>query len=228
MTTGSELVTSGIPQAGGLIRDSNGPYLQSYFAHGACEVTGIDSSADDPEQLADRIAACAEKADIVITTGGVSAGRFDLVPDAITRLGGDIVFHKALVRPGKPILFARLANGSLFFGLPGNPIAVAAGVRFFVEHAIAELQALTVEQPSVARCSEAMQVVEHMTFFGKGHAYIDEHGQLVARLLPGQESFRIHPLMQANCWIIVPEGIARVEKDEPVTISPLYRGALAV
>jgi molybdopterin molybdotransferase len=222
ITTGSELATSGVPSGGGLIRDANGPYLRSFFAHSAVEVIQTSFVTDDPNELHNAIKASSVNADIVITTGGVSAGRYDLIPDAIGALGGEILFHKVAMRPGKPLLFARMNNGALFFGLPGNPIAVAVGLRFFVLPALHHLQGLTPERFLPSTCAAPVSTKENLTFFGKAQTQLDANGCLHTRLLPGQESFKINSLMQANCWAIVPEGIADVAAGECIKIAPLY------
>jgi len=222
ITTGSELTTSGVPSGGGLIRDANGPYLRSFLAAVDAELIQTESATDDPDDLQAAIKACGDNADIILTTGGVSAGRFDLVPDAIGTLGGETIFHKVAMRPGKPLLFARLDNGTLFFGLPGNPIAVAVGLRFFVLPALSHLQGLTAERFLPSACAEPIRTKEGLTFFGKAQTEIDENGCLHTRLLPGQESFKINSLMQANSWVIVPEGTADVAAGERIQIAPLY------
>ncbi len=222
ITTGSELATSGVPSGGGLIRDANGPYLQSFLAHTDAELVHTSSVTDDPRDLHTAIEACIDKADIILTTGGVSAGRFDLVPDAIGTLGGETIFHKVAMRPGKPLLFARLNNDTLFFGLPGNPIAVAVGLRFFVVPALGHLQGLAAERFLPTTCAEPISKKPGMTFFAKARIELDDNGCLHTHLLPGQESFRIKPLLQANCWAIVPAETSRVAAGERVEIVPLY------
>jgi molybdopterin molybdotransferase len=72
------------------------------------------------------------QADILVSSGGVSGGTFDFVPSCVKSSGGEIIFHGLEMRPGKPLLFARLASGALYFGLPGNPVAALVGFRFFV------------------------------------------------------------------------------------------------
>jgi len=219
--TGSELAMSGVPSASGLIRDANGPYLRSFLDTIDAELLRTDCVTDDPNDLQATIQSCAENADVLLTTGGVSAGRFDLVPDAIETLGGETIFHKVAMRPGKPLLFARLNNGPLFFGLPGNPIAVAVGLRFFVLPALLRLQGLAPECFIPSTCAKPFSTKEHLTFFGKAHTEIGANGCLRTRLLPGQESFKINSLMQANCWAIVPAGTADVAAGEHLEIAPL-------
>ena len=228
ITTGSELAASGIPDGGGLIRDANGPYLRTFFSASRTELVQTNFAADDPAVLKAAIEAGRDKADIVLTTGGGSAGRFDLVPDAIEALGGKTIFHKVAMRPGKPLLFARLDDGTPFFGLPGNPVAVAVGLRFFVLPALSHLQGLTNEDFLPSICAETIDTKKDLTFFGKARAEIDTNGCLQTRLLPGQESFKIHSLMQANCWAIVPEGTATVPAGERIEIAPLYPSGLVL
>ena len=228
ITTGCELATSGMPSGGGQIRDANGPYLRSFFAATHAELVHADSAADDTESLLAAINACVDGADIILTTGGVSAGRFDIVPEAIKALDCEIIFHKVAIRPGKPLLFARLKNNSLLFGLPGNPIAVAVGLRFFGLPALSRLQGLSAERFLTTTCAEPISAKKELTFFGKARAELDENGCLQTRLLPGQESFKINSLMQANCWAIVPEGTSHIAAGERIEIAPLYPSGLSL
>ncbi|MDH3976906.1 MAG: molybdopterin molybdotransferase MoeA [Gammaproteobacteria bacterium] len=228
ITTGSELAQEGVTEGTSLIRDSNGPYLRACFEHMGIEVISNHSTSDDPQALQQAIDDASQVADIVLTTGGVSAGRYDLVPGAINALGGETLFHKVSIRPGKPLLFARMKNGALFFGLPGNPIAVAVGLRFFVIPAIRALQGLKPETALHSVCESDMESKRELTFFGKARVNVDTDGRLITTLLPGQESFKINSLMQANCWIIVPENIETLAAGDQVEIVPLYPDALKV
>ena len=222
LTTGNELTDSGAPDRTGLIRDANGPYLRACVRHLGAGLTEHESVSDSPQALENKIRQIQDKADIVVTTGGVSAGRFDCVPDAITRLGGKVLFHKVAIRPGKPLLFARLPSGNLLFGLPGNPIAVAACFRFFVVPALRLLQGLPDERFHAARTMEDISKRAELYFFGKAHAEIKDDGNLRVRLLPGQESFKINPLLKSNAWAIVPEGVETLSAGELIQVAPLY------
>ncbi len=231
ITTGSELRTPGsnpATSAGGMIHNANEPYLRSFFTAVNATLVQTEVVTDDPDELAGAIKTCGDNADIVLTTGGVSAGRFDFVPAVIDTLGGETIFHHVAIRPGKPLLFARLENGTLFFGLPGNPIAVAVGLRFFVLPALFHLQGLTAERFVPSICAAPINANKNLTFFGKAHTEVDANGCLRTRLLPGQESFKINSLMQANCWAIVPHGTAHIEAGEPIEIAPLYPTGLAL
>jgi molybdopterin molybdotransferase len=222
ITTGSELAATGIPSHDGLIRDSNGPYLGAFVRHTGGTLSHVDHVPDVRQSLEKAIADACTEADIVLTTGGVSAGRFDMVPDAVTGLDGEILFHKVAIRPGKPILFARLPGGKLFFGLPGNPMSVAVGLRFFVVPAARLLQGLPPETYHTATAVDRIRKPAKFRFFGKAHATVDAGGRIQARALPGQESFRIAPLLNSNCWAIVEEGPGVIEAGELIRIAPLY------
>ena len=131
VTTGDEVGASG--EAG--IRDSNGPLLDGLL--GALEVrTERRHARDDENELRASLEAAAESSDVVVTTGGVSMGSRDLVPETLAGLGFETVFHKVQVQPGKPVLVARRPDGVLFCGLPGNPVSVLATAHLFLMPAL--------------------------------------------------------------------------------------------
>lgn len=222
LTTGSELEHQGAELAPGRIRDANGPYLRALLPLLGTDLVTATTASDDASELRDRLRTLAGAADVVLTTGGVSAGRLDLLPAVVREIGGDIVFHKVAIRPGKPVLHARLPGGALLFGLPGNPLAVAVGMRFFVIPALRALQGLAAERPEPAVTVEPVRSRGSLRFFAKAFADLDTAGQRRVRLLQGQESFKIAPLLQANCWAIVPEGVAEIPAGGVLHTLPLY------
>ena len=152
----------------------------------------------------------------------MSAGRLDLVPDVVRALGGEILFHKVAIRPGKPILYARLPGGKHLFGLPGNPLAVAVGMRFFVIPALRAMQGLAAEVFRPAICDDAVRSRSRLRFFAKAHRNVDAEARSRVQILPGQESFRIGSLLKANCWAVIPEGYDVLPADSTVLTAPLY------
>lgn len=224
VTTGSEIRTAGPPDQHGMIRDANGPYLDAMLRALGIPLVATATVADEPEQLVARLGSLAGRAELILTTGGVSAGRLDFVPAAIERLGGTILFHKVAIRPGKPVLFARLPGGQLLLGLPGNPMAVTVGLRFFVLPAVRALMGQPPEILVPARCASSVRKREGLTFFAKAVARVAADATLTVEVLPGQESFRIGPLLQANCWAVVPEGREAVERGEVIQVAPLLPG----
>lgn len=131
LNTGDELVHAGESVEEWQIRDSNGPLLaETLKAWPWCELSFRRSVSDQLDQLCEALQASLEKADAVLLTGGVSMGDTDYVPAAVEALGGEIIFHRLPIRPGKPILGAVVA-GKLVLGLPGNPVSVAVTSRVF-------------------------------------------------------------------------------------------------
>lgn len=222
LTTGNELTTRGADLAPGQIRDANGPYLRALLPQLGAELTTLALATDSAAQLREQLQALAGGADLVLTTGGISAGRLDLLPAVVRELGGEVLFHKVAIRPGKPLLHARLPGGTLLFGLPGNPLAVAVGMRFFVIPALRALQGLAQEAPLPAVAAEAVRGRGTLRFFAKACLETDATGQRRVRILPGQESFRIAALLRANCWAIVPEGVGDIPAGGLLETLPLY------
>ena len=225
ITTGNELKDTADDLEPGKIHDSNGPYLEAAIASIGATSAGVYRTSDSAEELIALIEDLQDKTDVILTTGGVSAGRMDFVPAALEQLGADILFHRVAIHPGKPILFARLPSGTLVFGLPGNPIAVAVGLRFFVVPALRQMQGLAEEAYLTASVKTAVGKKQGLRFFAKAHATSDANGQLQVEALPGQESFKISPLMTANCWLIADEDAAEVAAGSLVKIAPLYPGS---
>ncbi|MBT8422481.1 MAG: molybdopterin molybdotransferase MoeA [Gammaproteobacteria bacterium] len=219
ITTGNELSDS--PKLSpGMINDANGPYLQSAVASFGADLDGVYRTGDDATRLIEKIESLTGN-DIIITTGGVSAGRMDFVPAALEQLGADILFHKVAIRPGKPALFARLPDGRVVFGLPGNPIAVAVGMRFFVVPGIRRLRGLPQERYATARLIDSHHKKSGLTFFAKSYAETTANGEMTVQILPGQQSFKIKPLMRANCWAIAGADSENLQADTVLRIAPL-------
>jgi len=135
ITTGAELISLDEPPRPGQIRDSNGPMLVTMARDMGLEPPAHLHAEDRLEAIFEALANVADR-QIVLLTGGVSVGAYDLVPQALERYGAEVVFHRVSQKPGKPLLFGRKGS-QLIFGLPGNPLAshfcfhryVAAAIR---------------------------------------------------------------------------------------------------
>ena len=134
LITGDEVVQS-VDQPGRVqIRDSNGPMIVAMARAAGVHVMTIYNIKDTPQALASGLKA-AEGADVVVLTGGVSAGNYDLVPKALVDHGATVVFHRVRQQPGKPLLFA-VRGERLFFGLPGTPLGCHLGMFRYVVPAL--------------------------------------------------------------------------------------------
>ncbi len=131
LNTGDELAAPGEPVADWQIRDSNGPVLESWLGGLPWStVVARRHVADVFDEVKSSLRNALDESDVVLLTGGVSMGDADYVPGAIDALGGQIVFHRLPIRPGRPILGAMI-GGKLVLGLPGNPVSVAVTSRVF-------------------------------------------------------------------------------------------------
>jgi molybdopterin molybdotransferase len=222
LTTGNELTDRGADLAPGRIRDANGPYLRVLLPLLGAEIKSLVTVGDNAAELREQLRTLAVGADLVLTTGGVSAGRLDLLPGVVREIGGEVLFHKVAIRPGKPVLHARLPGGALLFALPGNPLAVAVGMRFFVIPALRAMQGLGGESAMPALTPSPVRGRGTLRFFAKAVVEVESTGSRRVHILPGQESFRIAPLLKANCWAIVPEGVEEIPAGGTLGTLPLY------
>lgn len=204
--TGRELVDDPARALGsGEIRNSNGPYLAAAAAAAGTELLREVTVADEPASLQHAITdAVADGARLILSTGAVSAGRYDFVPEVLGALRADIVFHKLRMRPGKPLLFARLPGGTLYFGLPGNPASCAVGFRFFVCAAVRALLGLAAERPWRLPLVQEASKKAGFALYQKASLTFDRDGRAGVRLLSGQESFKVHSLAHAQGWAMLP------------------------
>jgi len=205
IATGKELVTEAAQALdSGQIRDSNRPYLIGRLQAAGAEVVWQGTVGDDVAAfdavLDDALAAGAK---VLISTGAVSAGRYDFIPDALRARGARIVFHKVAIRPGKPLLFAVLPDGALYFGLPGNPVSAAVGQRFFVEPVLRRLLGLAAEPLLQLPLQADVRKPPGLRFHARARVDVDAQGRLSARVLSGQESFRLKSMLQANAWVVL-------------------------
>ena len=163
-------------------------------------------------------------ANIILTSGGVSAGKADFIPAALTEMGAEILFHKLWIRPGKPVLMAKFPNGQIVFGLPGNPVSVAVGFRSLAAQAIRIAQGRKLETPITSKNLKSYKKSEKFCLFAKAIAHVDDSGQIHTEVMSGQESFKVKPFRDANCWAMIPEGIETIKKGESISIYPLWDG----
>ena len=207
LTTGRELVDDpGQALLPGQIRNSNGPFLADRLLECGAELRIRQSLPDEAGAFTAAVRRClAAGVELIVSTGAVSMGRYDFIPDALRELGAEILFHKVAMRPGKPLLFARLPGGALYFGLPGNPVSSAVGMRFFVEPALRACLGLPQESPLRVPLAEAVEKKPGFRMLQKAVLQCDDQGRLSATVMKGQESFRIRPLLQSNAWAVLPE-----------------------
>ncbi len=224
ITTGKELIDDySIPLQPGKIRNANMIYLRTIFTTLGLQVDDYCTVLDEPKTFVQKIKnlmSTGNTPDIIITTGAVSAGKWDFIPSALKMLGADIIFHKVAIKPGKPIIFAKL-NKTYILGLPGNPISMVVGVRFFLYPLLCALQQTAVDQPLIARLQADISKPKELRCFYKAVLHIDD-GVAKVDILKGQESFKISSLLAANCWAILEENNAHYQASDFIKIYPLH------
>ena len=157
------------------------------------------------------------KIDIIITSGAVSAGKFDYIPKVIRKFKLSNYFKSVAIRPGKPILFAKIkGKKKVFFGLPGNPISSAACFRFFVYPYIQTILGVKDEIPIKAVLKNNFVKKANFTRFVKSKINTTKNGKLAVEILNGQESFRIKSFVKSNIWTVLPAGKSKFKKNEIV------------
>ena len=155
------------------------------------------------------------KIDILITSGAVSAGKFDYIPSVVKTLNLSNYFKSVAIRPGKPILFAKIhGKQKAIFGLPGNPMSSSACFRFFVYPYIANLLGLDVEKPLKAILKNDFLKKKKFTRFAKSKLNTTKDGKIEVSILKGQESFRIKSFVKSNIWALLPSGKSKFKKGE--------------
>lgn len=201
LTTGSELDPA--CGAAGTV-DSNGPMIAAQIQLAGLPRPRRATVTDNPEALDEAIAQLRGH-DLILSTGGVSVGAHDLVRAAIERAGARICFHGIAMRPGKPILFAILPDGGLFFGLPGNPVAALVGLRFFVIAAVRQMLGLSEERGEPVRTDYAGRA--GTTMFLRARRAHDFSGRVQTDLDLDQRSHILSSMAAADSWLrVAPTG----------------------
>ena len=157
------------------------------------------------------------KIDIIITSGAVSAGKFDYIPKIINKFKISNYFKSVAIRPGKPILFARIkGKHKAIFGLPGNPISSAACFRFFVYPYLEMILEIEKEKPIKAILKNEFIKKTNFTRFVKSNINTTKNGKIEIRILKGQESYKIKSFVKSNIWAVFPAGKSIFKKNEIV------------
>ena len=219
--TGNELVSANGRPAVGKMRDSNGPMLEALCGARGWPVVRLERVADEPAAVARLFEF--EDADVLVTSGGVSAGDLDLLPAAAERMGWEILFHRVAVRPGKPIAFAR-RDGRFWFGLPGNPVSASITFHLFVRRALDRMEG--VDPPGAP--AVAARLVSGLGPPGPRETYRDavlseRDGLRRVEALATAGSHDIAAHARANALIRLPAGTGPLEKETVVTCVLLDR-----
>ena len=214
-TTGNE-ISNNIKLPNWKVRNSNSYYLKSFLENSPFifEEKKILRDGDLIKFKKEIKNNLKSNTDLIITSGAVSAGKFDFVPKIINSFNLKYYFKGVYIRPGKPIMFAKFNNNKAFFGLPGNPISSAACFRFFVVPFLYFSTGLREEKPINAKIKNQLFKKKNFTRFLKGKLLFSKKGIAEFQIHKGQESFRIKPFTKSNSWGLFPNGKDKFKKGD--------------
>ncbi len=220
-STGDELRSIGETLGEGEVYDSNRYSLYSMLREAGVEIIDLGVIRDDRQALGSALTEAAARADVVITSGGVSVGEADFIKELLQGVG-EIAFWSVAVKPGRPLTFGRIGE-ALFFGLPGNPVSVMVTFRQFVYPALRSLASghwpshLALE----ARAAVALRKRPGRAEFVRGILERDgEAGLLTVRPAGAQGSGILSSMSRANCLVILSAECEGVAEGEMVQVEP--------
>ena len=220
MATGSELVAVDHVPGQDQIRDSNNYSIAAYAQRAGAVVERLPLTGDITADLARAIANAARTCDVLVTSGGVSMGVYDFTKLALKELGAELFFERVALRPGKPTVFARLPNGTLVFGLPGNPVSVSVTFNLFARTSLLAMQganepALTAENSVLAKPVKGSLDRES---YLPAQLTTNDDGELVAFPLKWGGSSDFVAFARATTLIIIPAGVKMMDSNTIVKV----------
>lgn len=226
LATGSELLAVDEPLQDGRIRNSNTYMLASQIADAGAEPIILESIADDLPTARSKVLEAMEEYDLVISTGGVSVGDFDIMADLVLSEEMEMLFNKVMMRPGS-VTTAAVRNGKMLFALSGNPGACFVGFELYVRPAIGRM--LGIQQPMLQEVEATLAVeypkINAYTRFVRGRLTV-EGGRLRAYPASLDESSVMITIKDSNVLIVIPPTTEALPAGETVRVL-LLPGALA-
>ena len=234
LSSGDEVTPLGQTLQEGGIYDSNRYSLTGMLKRLGLEVIDCGIVQDDPDSLKAAFCAAAVKADVLISSGGVSVGEADFTKQVLQELG-DVGFWKIAMRPGRPMAFGTLkpvsgkspAHKTLFFGLPGNPVAVMVTFYQFVRSALLQLNGAKDTTPLLTQAitEQAIRKKAGRTEFQRAILGRDPEGRPSVRLTGSQGAGILRSMSEANCFVILAHDQENIAAGDWVDIA-LFEGLL--
>ncbi len=221
-STGDELCSLGMPLKAGEVYDSNRYTLYGMLTRLGCDAIDLGVVRDEPAALEAAFHRAAAQADVILTSGGVSVGEADFIRVLMEKLG-EVAFWKIAMRPGRPMAFGRIGDGSegaFLFGLPGNPVAVMVTFYQFVREALQKMMGISpVESLPLFRvpCVTALKKRPGRSEFQRGVLFC-ENGEWKVRATGSQGSGILSSMSEANCFIAVESERGNVAPGEAVDV----------
>ncbi|MBC8366714.1 molybdopterin molybdotransferase MoeA [bacterium] len=219
LATGDELLAAHEAPRPGAIRNSNTPMILAMLADLGIEGVDLGVAPDNEESLATLLASALADVDLLLTSGGVSAGRYDLVGKVLEDLGAKWVFHKIAQQPGKPLAFLTWMDKPVF-GLPGNPVSGFFTFWYYVAPALRKMMGQTDAHPRhvMAKLRGEIAGKPEKSFFGRAYTrWVGDAYEAEPR--PPHGSHVLSTLTDANSFIILPTGTGKLEEGAEVRVA---------
>ena len=203
LSTGNEVQAAGSPLQSAKIYDANGAYLTARLQQLGAEVVAVQQLGDDRQRIADALTACLDKADFVISTGGVSVGEMDLMERAILDIGAEILFHGVDIKPGMPTMVA-VKGKKLIVALSGNPFAATVAFELLVRPILAAMDGEPAPhlRRETATAASAFSKASPTRRFLRGH--LDSNG--LVHIPDAQANGQMRSMIGCNCLLDIPGG----------------------
>lgn len=210
LSTGDELVGPGEELRPGQIHDANTPALAAAVVEAGGEPLVLARAGDEREEIERALLGAAARADLVVTSGGVSVGRHDHVREVLEQRGS-LGFWRIAVQPGKPLAVGEL-DGTTVIGLPGNPVSALVTFELFVRPFIRSALGLTGDGRLHLRARLDARIEKDAARRAFLRVVVSGDGEeLRARAAGGQASSQLRPMADANALLVVPEGPGAAE-----------------
>jgi len=206
------------------VRNSNNHYITSFSKslHNQIIDSGVIKDSEQRKLKEKLKKSLKSDIDIFVTSGAISAGKFDFIPKLLNELSFKTYFKGVSIKPGRPIMLAKFnRKEKLFFGLPGNPISCAAGFRFFVYPLLRNSLGMLKEKKFKAKLINKYSKRKNFTHFARCLININAKGLGELQVLQGQQSHRIESFVKANCWGIFPSGKGQFKSGNIIEWVPL-------
>jgi molybdopterin molybdotransferase len=220
LATGTELVAVKEKPGQDQIRDSNNYSIAAYAKLSGAFTKRLSLARDETSVLKNQIAKAAESCDVIVTSGGVSMGVYDVTKAALQELNAEIFFERVALRPGKPTVFAQLPNGTFVFGLPGNPVSVSVTFNLFARTALLAMQGVaepTLKQETAMLARSVKGNVERESYL-PAQLTTNDDGQLIAFPLKWGGSSDFVAFALTTALVIVPAGTRTIEANSLVRV----------
>ena len=206
----------------GELFDSNRHTLFAMLQRLGVETIDLGVVADTPEATREAFSTGARQADLMISSGGVSAGQADYVSSTLAELG-DVTFWKLAMRPGRPLACGKVGDAH-FFGLPGNPVAVMVAFYEFVQPSIRRMQGCSqlIAPRFAARCESKLRKSPGRIEYQRGIFATGADGHTTVRSTGKQGAGRLSSMCMANCLIVIAADKDGVEPGDIVQIEPFH------